>query len=359
MPNESPPPPTAEKATPLLSMPMVLPEGSMYQVPAVFEHMQRVAGAFAQSNMVPKHLRENRGDLVIALDIAMQMRESPLMVMQNIYFVHGNAGWKTQYMIARANRSGVFKSRIHWKEEGRGDQLVVTAYAIMADSGERVEARCSMAMAKAEGWVQNAKYKTMPEHMLKWRSACFLIRLYAPEVMMGYQTIEEIEDTMAAGGTLRAGPDGVYSPEIGNRVSVEAEPPIDGASEATEQNGGPAREGAPTAEEPAPTGTEAESKPAPSAPAAAPAPSAAKAETKPAADKIPVAQRRFAHKTGDPFDAFDKSMREAIRDAAGEAEVTKLWLSHRPILEDYERLAGEGFQALIDARDAKIDALRG
>lgn len=256
MPNEATPPVAVEKATPLLTLPAALPEGSMYQVPAVFEHMQRVAGAFQQSNMVPKHLRENKGDLVIALDIAMQMRESPLMVMQNIYFVHGNAGWKTQYMIARANRSGVFKSRIHWREEGKGDALVVTAYATMADSGERVEASASMAMAKAEGWVSNAKYKSMPDHMLKYRSACFLIRLYAPEVMMGYQTVEEIEDTMAAGGPLRAGPDGVYAPEVGRRVDASAEPPIDGAAQ-------------PAAETEQQSGDPAASEPSPSVPSAA------------------------------------------------------------------------------------------
>jgi hypothetical protein len=65
-----------------------------------------------------------------------------------------------------------------------------------------------MAMAKADGWtmrwdkklnkkVPAEKYVSMPEHMLKWRSAAFLIRLYAPETMMGIRTVEEIEDSIS------------------------------------------------------------------------------------------------------------------------------------------------------------------
>jgi hypothetical protein len=63
-------------------------------------------------------------------------------------------------------------------------------------------------MAKAEGWTRNAKYQTMPEHMLRWRSATMLIRLFAPEVMLGIPAADELEDITP----LRAGPDGVYTP---------------------------------------------------------------------------------------------------------------------------------------------------
>jgi hypothetical protein len=51
-------------------------------------------------------------------------------------------------------------------------------------------------MAKAEGWLDKAgsKWKTMPELMLKYRAAAFFGRLYAPEVLMGMQTSEEVID---------------------------------------------------------------------------------------------------------------------------------------------------------------------
>jgi hypothetical protein len=81
-----------------------------------------------------------------------------------------------------------------WKSAGQGVDLAVTASAALADSGEVVSVAVSMAMAKADGWTKNAKYTTMPEHMLRWRSAAMLIRLYVPEVMLGIQSAEEVED---------------------------------------------------------------------------------------------------------------------------------------------------------------------
>lgn len=157
-----------------------------------FGQLQRVANMFANSQLVPAHLRGKVADCSIALYMAHRLNEDPLTVMQNIVVVNGRAGWMTQYMIGRANKSGVFKGRINWRSEGKGEGLVVTAFATLADTDEEVTATVSMSMAKAEGWTKNPKYSTMPEHMLKWRSAAMLVRLYAPEVMLGIPAAEDI-----------------------------------------------------------------------------------------------------------------------------------------------------------------------
>jgi hypothetical protein len=167
---------------------------------ASFEHMQRVAKVFCASDLIPAHLKKNNGaDALLALQIAKRMNEDPVSVMQNIYFVSGKAGWSASYMIARANRSGVFKGPIRWKTTGEGENMVVTARGRLAEiEGEDVEVSVSMKMAKAEGWVKNPKYSTMAEHMLRWRSATMLIRLYCPEVMMGMPTEDELTDSRYA-----------------------------------------------------------------------------------------------------------------------------------------------------------------
>lgn len=164
-----------------------------------FEHGQRVAKLFASSQLVPPHLRDKVADCFIALHMAQRLNEDPLIVLQNIYVVSGRAGWSAQYMIGRANRSGVFKGRINWRIEGKGDALSVTAYAKLADDGEEVSATATMAMAKAEGWTKNAKYQSMPEVMLRYRSATMLIRFYCPDVMLGIPVADELEDERAAG----------------------------------------------------------------------------------------------------------------------------------------------------------------
>jgi hypothetical protein len=186
---------------------------------AGFEHAQRLAKMFASSVLVPEHLRGKLADVTIALLMARRLNEDPLIVMQNIHVIHGRAGWAAQYIIARANRSGVFKSRINWRTEGKGDGLAVTAFATVED-GSEVSFTVPMQMARDEGWTKNSKYKSMPELMLRYRSASFLVRLYAPEVMLGIPTIEEVEDAPA----FNAGVSAVTAPKKSVRAMLTEQP---------------------------------------------------------------------------------------------------------------------------------------
>ena len=168
-----------------------------------FELMQRQAKLFASSPLVPAHIadggsQKGLANCYIALVLAEQMGENPLVVMQNIYIVHGRAGWSASYMIAKANASGVFKGVIRFKHSGTGKDRVCTASGTLKDTGEDVEATASMAMAEAEGWAKNSKYRTMPDQMLIYRAATFLVRTYCPQVMLGYHTSVELEDMAAA-----------------------------------------------------------------------------------------------------------------------------------------------------------------
>ena len=121
---------------------------------------------------------------------------TPLTVAQNIYFVGGKPGWNTTYMIAKANMHGVFKDPIDWEVTGKGEDLSATAFAILAGTGKRVQMTADMEMAKAEGWTRNTKYKSIPETMLRYRSAAALIRMYCPEVMIGIPAGIEVETEM-------------------------------------------------------------------------------------------------------------------------------------------------------------------
>lgn len=175
----------------------------------------RMAETFAASALVPKHLQGRPADCFIALAMAAELRQSPLMVMQNICIVQGTAGWKAQYVIALANASGVLKDRIDWKVERPGgftefkrrtkegsiqarmENMRVTAFATLAGTGARIEFTVSTEMAISEGWANNEKYTTMPEVMLRYRAAAFLVRFYAPDVLLGMYSDAELE-TMPA-----------------------------------------------------------------------------------------------------------------------------------------------------------------
>lgn len=180
------------------NVPALTPEAETFAL------RQRQARMFSTSPLVPEHLRKGSpeqamANCYIALTLAEAMGEVPLIVMQNIHVVSGKAGFASQYMIARANSSGVFRGRIDWRID-RSDpkNLAVTAFAFLKETGDEVSVTVDMKMAEAEGWAKNPKYRTMPEIMLRYRSAAFLVRFYAPDVMLGYQTVEEVQDVALA-----------------------------------------------------------------------------------------------------------------------------------------------------------------
>lgn len=160
----------------------------------VFDQLWRGAQALSSSQLVPATFRDKPQDCFIALHMASRLGCDPLLLLQNMYIVHGTPAFSAKFAIAQANQSGAFKGRIRFRPEGKGEALSVTAYATLADTGETVEATVDMAMAKAEGWTKNPKYKSMPEHMLTYRAATFLVRRYCPEALLGLPTADEAED---------------------------------------------------------------------------------------------------------------------------------------------------------------------
>jgi len=164
-----------------------------------FELAQRKAKVYASSTLVPKEYQNNIGNVLIAMNMAKRMNADPLMVMQNLYIVHGKPGWSAQFLVACQNSCGRF-SAIKYRFAGeRGkSSWSCTAYTTELSSGDLVEGpTVSIDMAAAEGWSTKAgsKWKTMPELMLRYRSAAFLIRCTAPEIGMGIMTADEVEDT--------------------------------------------------------------------------------------------------------------------------------------------------------------------
>jgi hypothetical protein len=173
--------------------------GFLYESGA-FDQAYRAAQAFAASKLVPVHFQGRPEDCFVALTVAHQLGIPPLMALQNVYMVSGRPGFSASLVIALANKSGVFAAPITWATEGTGNDLAVTASATLAGSGERVSSTVTMATAIAEGWTRNPKYKSMPEHMLRLRSATWLVRLFCPETLLGFHTSDELADVSAAKG---------------------------------------------------------------------------------------------------------------------------------------------------------------
>ena len=73
------------------------------------------------------------------------------------------------------------------------DQTSCTAHTVIRETGQEITGPAvSVQMAIEEGWGD--KWRTMPELMLRYRAAAFMIRTTAPELALGIYTQEELED---------------------------------------------------------------------------------------------------------------------------------------------------------------------
>lgn len=159
-----------------------------------FELTQRKAMVYAKSTLVPDHYKNNVSNCLIALNMAKRLNADILMVMQNLYIVHGKPAWSAQFMIACFNSSKQF-SAIKYRLNDAKTECV--AYCTELETGEVIESpTVSLAMAEAEKWStkNGSKWKNLSELMLRYRSATFLIRTTAPQITMGLQTRSEVED---------------------------------------------------------------------------------------------------------------------------------------------------------------------
>lgn len=171
-----------------------------FETSDAFAHLQRVARVFNNSTLVPVQFQgePNYGNVVIALNMATRLGADPMAVLQNLYVVHGKPGWSAQFVVACVNTCGRF-TPLQFALTGTPgtDDRTCIAWATNKAGGERLESPAvSIAIAKKEGWFSKSgsKWQTMPELMLRYRAATFFGRLYAPDVLLGMRTVDEIID---------------------------------------------------------------------------------------------------------------------------------------------------------------------
>jgi hypothetical protein len=163
-----------------------------------FALSQRVATALSKSTLIPKDYQNNLPNCLVALNMANRLGADPLMVMQNLYVVHGRPAWSSQFLIATANASGKF-SPLRYRTIGTQgkDDYGCICHAVCNQTGEVLESvPITIGMAKAEGWYSKngSKWQTMPDQMLRYRAASFFVRSYAPELSLGIHTEHEVAD---------------------------------------------------------------------------------------------------------------------------------------------------------------------
>jgi Rps23 Pro-64 3,4-dihydroxylase Tpa1-like proline 4-hydroxylase len=160
--------------------------------------ISRLADRYANSSMVPDTYKGKPDNCFLALELAARMDVSPILVMQNLYIVQGKPSWAGQACKALIDGSRKFVNS-EYVMTGNANDGTRGCYlqAVNVKTGKIVKGtEITMKMAQDEGWAQKngSKWRTMPEQMLKYRAAAFFARTECPEVLMGFQTADEVAD---------------------------------------------------------------------------------------------------------------------------------------------------------------------
>lgn len=238
----------------VVTAPNTMNGGFNFFDPVQFETMQRVCKMFASSDLVPDNYKptlkpvpvnataeqvamiqhENQAaqnkavaNCMIAIEIAMRIGASPLMVMQNMVPIYGKPSWSSKFLIATVNSCGRFEPLQYrftdkgvlgmvdytdyvWDSRTNRKQAVnkqfdgkkikdieCVAYTTKKGSKEILESSpVSVRLAIQEGWFtkNGSKWQTMTKQMLMYRAASWWTSVYAPDLSMGMRTVEEQQD---------------------------------------------------------------------------------------------------------------------------------------------------------------------
>lgn len=265
--------------------------------PGAAEFLEKLAYRYSLSIFTPEQFRNRPADCALALEMAYRLRVAPPMMFQNLSVINDKPFLSAQFLIAlaaTAKRPIAFRverlsdedfkfTRSSRKnptgEDVRLEDIAVTAYF---EQDEKKSVRVTMRHAAKVGWANNVKYSEIPEQMLCYRAATFLVRRYLPHLSMGLATIEEVADEVVPAVPT---PDAaVPTPPRGLAAVRDSVLHDDGTATVTNASGRELKAGEPVAAEPPATDT--------TEPKVSPELAAARAELKAVLDLPPEDVRR-------------------------------------------------------------------
>lgn len=222
---------------------------SVFEAPERFDQIFRLAELLARSSFVPQSFQGKPDDCLIALDLAMSLGLKPTSLFPELYVIDGRPALSSKFLIALVNRSGKF-SRIEWVEKIDGEteatfssgsrkynnykeyKKKVPNYSAKAFFTETATGKTfvspvvDVAFADQNGWTTKpgSKWQTMPSVMCRYRSAAFLIKQVAPELVFGWDFAEDVADGVDAPLSLENPPAALVAAPQRAEITAVIEP---------------------------------------------------------------------------------------------------------------------------------------
>ncbi|MFC0047765.1 RecT family recombinase [Rheinheimera tilapiae] len=210
----------AEVQQPMADQMMVQSHTTMLLMnPVAMEQIYRFSEMMASGKTaVPAHLRGNVADCMAITMQAMQWKLNPFAVMQKTHVINGVLGYEAQLVAAVINSSGVVVDRFHFEWFGPWQNVVGKFTIKTGDKGEyRVpgwkladEAGCGvrvwatirgeseprlLELLLAQARTRNSTlWADDPKQQLAYLAQKRWARLYAPDVILGVYSPDELQE---------------------------------------------------------------------------------------------------------------------------------------------------------------------
>ncbi|HZP68348.1 MAG TPA: recombinase RecT [Pseudolabrys sp.] len=226
---------------------------------ARFEHMQRIAAMMANAPLVPEHLR--KGDLqnaiascFLVVNQAANWDMDPFAVAQATYIGPGNRiGYEGKLIHAAIQKKLGIDLQYEFSGEGAGRAISVSGTLPGEDEPREIIGTFAQWHTKDKEGNVKGNWRQQPDDQLIYRGARQWCRRYAPGVILGVYSDDEIEDIETRARNAR---------DVTPRADEPGEPVDPNEPEPPE----------PTPPEPTPPAAQPEPKPEPEAPTEVKAP---------------------------------------------------------------------------------------
>jgi hypothetical protein len=183
-------------------MSVTLATGTASLVPQTMDQAVRLAEIMSRGKLIPEHIR-NPADALMVIEQAMRWNMSPFAVAQATSSIHGKLMFEGKLVAAALHSSGALATRLAYDYEGAGDNRTVKVSATLA--GETAPRELTIRYGDVK--TSNEWWKKQPDQQLAYSGARNWARRFAPEVMLGVYSPEEMEPVVQgayAGTTIEA-----------------------------------------------------------------------------------------------------------------------------------------------------------
>lgn len=163
---------------------------ALFQPQSLGEAME-IAKLMAAGNFVPGHLRGKAGDCLAVVMQAARWGLDPFAVGNKTYFVNDRMAYEAQLVIAVLNTSGVLKGRLDVQWQQTDVDLICTVTGTLKADSQPKSISQEMARIKTKNsplWV------SAPKMQMGYYTSRMWARLFAPEVLLGVYTTDEVEE---------------------------------------------------------------------------------------------------------------------------------------------------------------------